>query len=262
MPHVEVNQPGTFCWFELATTDSATAKPFYEQLFGWTSVDFPMGPNPADIYSIFKKDGRDAAAGYTLMEDMKQAGVPPHWLAYVLVEDVDAATRTAATLGATVTKEPFDVMDKGRMSVIADPQGATLALWQPNTSGGIGILGEHGAFAWAELTAPDVDAATTFYTKLFGWTAGSMPAGGMDYTVFSIGERPVAGLFQTPADSPVPPNWGVYWEVDDCDATVAAAQAAGATALTPTMELEGVGKMAGLTDPQGAYFSVIRSATR
>lgn len=262
MSHVEVNQPGTFCWFELGTSDAAAAKPFYQKLFGWTPVDSPMGPKPSDVYTIFQKDGREAAAGYTLMDEMKQAGVPPHWLSYVCVEKVDDMTRKAGAQGATVMKEPFDVGDMGRMSVISDPQGATFALWQPNTHQGVRIAGEHGTFAWAELLAPQVDAAVAFYTQLFGWTAAKMQAGGMDYTVFSIGERQVAGLFQTPDGNPAPPNWGIYFEVDDCDATVATALAQGAKALYPAVELEGVGRFAGLLDPQGAAFSVMKSATR
>lgn len=260
MPNVELNQPGTWCWFELGTTDAAAAKPFYQKLFGWTVQDSPIGPS--EVYTTFLKNGRAAAAGYTLNAEMRQAGVPPHWLPYVCVENVDDVTKKAEALGGTVRTGPFDVMEHGRMPVIADPQGATFALWQPNKHTGIAIAGEHGAFAWAELLAPDVPKATEFYTKLFGWTAEEMAMSGMDYTVFSQGDRPVAGLFQTPEGNPAPPNWGIYFEVDDCDATVAAAQASGAKPLYPTMELDGVGRFAGMIDPQGAVFSVIKSSTR
>jgi predicted enzyme related to lactoylglutathione lyase len=260
MPHVEAHTPGSFSWFELATSDQAAAKSFYQGLLGWTSHDHPMGPGEA--YTIFYKDGRDVAAGYTLREDQRKQGVPPHWLVYVTVDNVDEMAKKAKSLGGTVVAEPFDVMENGRMAVVIDPAGAAIALWQPNKHPGVKITTDPGSFTWAELLTKDAAASKAFYTKLFGWTTMGMPLpGGEEYTVVSLGEKPVGGIYQLPADQPTPSAWGIYFEVEDCDATIDAAKAKGAKVCMGPHEMPNVGRFATLQDPQGAMFSVIKSVT-
>src|ERR1700757_4149132 len=105
------NKPGSFCWMELGTTDQSAAKKFYTDLFGWTVEDFPMGPS--EFYSMFRLDGKDAAAGYTLRKDQRDMGVPPHWMLYIAAADVDASARRAGDLGGNVLMPPFNVMDAG-----------------------------------------------------------------------------------------------------------------------------------------------------
>jgi predicted enzyme related to lactoylglutathione lyase len=259
MPHVDAHTPGSFSWFELSTTDQVAAKAFYQRLFGWTIQDHSMGP--AGVYTIFHKDGRDVAAAAGLREDQQKMGVPSHWLTYVTVENVDETAKEATALGGTLIAEPFDVMQNGRMAVVQDPQGATFALWQPNQHPGVKVIAEPGAFAWAELLTTDAPAATTFYTKLFGWQTMTMPFGGQDYTVVQVGERPVGGIYPLPPGAPAPPSWTIYFEVADCDAAIADATAQGATLIMGPIDAEGIGRFAGLQDPQGAFFSVIKSAT-
>jgi len=89
MANIDKQPAGSFCWIELHTSDQNAAKKFYGSLFGWTPQDMPMGPN--DFYTIFKLQGRDAAAGCTLRPDETSMGVPPHWLIYIAVDDVEAA---------------------------------------------------------------------------------------------------------------------------------------------------------------------------
>src|SRR5882724_10661318 len=100
MTHIDKHAPGSFCWIELGTTDQAAAKNFYSALFGWSPQDSPMGPG--EFYTIFKLEGRDAAAGYTLRADQQSQGVPPHWMPYITVESADQAADTAKQLGGTV----------------------------------------------------------------------------------------------------------------------------------------------------------------
>lgn len=260
MPHVDAHTPGSFSWFELATTDQAAAKSFYEGLLGWTSKDYPIGPE--ETYTIFYKDDRDAAAGYTMRADQRQQGVPPYWLVYVTVENVDEAAKKAKSLGATIVAEPFDVMDNGRMAVLLDPAGATLALWQPNKHPGVRITTDPGSFTWAELLTKDAAKSKDFYTKMFGWSTMAIPLpGGDEYTVVSLGEKPVGGIYQLKADQPMPSIWGIYFEVNDCDKTIEAAKAKGATLCMGPHDMPNVGRFATLQDPQGAMFSVIKSAT-
>jgi predicted enzyme related to lactoylglutathione lyase len=120
--------PNTFCWIELGTTDAAAAKSFYGELLGWTFNDMPAGPDM--VYTMTQRDGTTATGLYQLTEEMKSQGIPPNWLSYVSVANVDETAAKAKSLGATIAKEPFDVMEVGRMAVIEDPTGAVFALWQ------------------------------------------------------------------------------------------------------------------------------------
>lgn len=75
MPNVNDHKPGSFCWVELGTSDQQAAKHFYGQLFGWSAVDMPMGPD--EFYTMFKLNGRDVAAAYKLRPGQVQMKVPP-----------------------------------------------------------------------------------------------------------------------------------------------------------------------------------------
>jgi predicted enzyme related to lactoylglutathione lyase len=113
-----------FVHVELNTTDVNKAKSFYGGLFNWTLEDVPMGPGS---YTIIKV-GEGTGGGI-----MKHPvpGAPSAWLAYVLVDDIAAATKKAKSLGATVMKDVTEVMGMGSLSIVIDPTGAALGLWQP-----------------------------------------------------------------------------------------------------------------------------------
>lgn len=112
-----------FVHVELATNDLAKAKAFYTGLFDWELEEIPaMG------YTLIKP-GEGTGGG---MMQNPVPGTPSHWLAYVLVDNAAASTEKARTLGATICKEVTEIPGIGWFSVITDPTGATLALWQPN----------------------------------------------------------------------------------------------------------------------------------
>ncbi len=122
---------------------------------------------------------------------------------------------------------------------------------------------QKGMFSWNELMAKDVEAATGFYTRLFGWTSEFMPApeGGGDYTVFKVNDTQVAGMMRLPAEAEqagARPYWGAYVTVDDVEATARKAQELGANILVPPMEVANVGTFCTIQDPQGAIISFIQ----
>lgn len=250
--------PGTFCWVELGTSDAAAAKKFYGGLFGWRAEDVPGSPDVA--YTLLKLDGKDVAGLYGLTAEMKKLGVPPHWLSYVAVENTDASTKKAASLGAKIAKEPFDVMDVGRMALLQDPTGAMFALWQAKSHVGVGKVQEPGSLAWNELLTKDTKAASAFYTGLFGWGTRPVPmAEGSTYTVFTKGEAQTGGMMEIGKDwGSVPPNWVVYFAVQDCDASAQKAKTLGAEVLMPPTDIPNVGRFAMLQDPQRAVFAIIK----
>jgi predicted enzyme related to lactoylglutathione lyase len=113
-----------FVHVELNTTDVQKAKEFYSKLFDWTFEDVEMGPS--DTYTIIKVG--EGTGGGMLKNPMP--GIPSFWLAYVLVKEIGPATKKAASLGAKVVKDSVEVPNMGWVSIIEDPTGAALALWQ------------------------------------------------------------------------------------------------------------------------------------
>jgi predicted enzyme related to lactoylglutathione lyase len=251
MPYVESHAPGSFCWVELATSDQAGAKSFYQTLLGWDAADIPMGPG--ETYTIFKKAGRDAAAGYRQRPD--SGGAPPNWQVYVRVASADQAAAQATALGGTVLAPSLDVPDAGRMAVLQDPTGAVFAVWEPRRNAGLGVIDEPGAFCWAELMAKDLPRAATFYKSLFGWGTKDDPR----YTEWTLGDRSIGGMIEIQKDwGEVPPHWLVYFQVDDCDASVEKAKSLGGKLAMGPQDFPGVGRIALLHDPQGAAFYLIK----
>jgi uncharacterized protein len=248
------HEPGTFCWVELGTSDRAAAKKFYTSLFGWTFEDMP---GSAGVYTILRKNGNDAAALYEL--GPQQAGAPPSWASYVRVERADDAVAHAKELGATVLMGPFDAAEHGRMAVIRDPAGAVFSIWEPRANPGAGVVNEPGAFCWNELYTLDPKRASDFYTGLFGWTINARHMDFGEYVIFEQGTSMTAGMMQVPKEwGPVPPHWLVYFAVENCDTTFEKAKSLGAGVTVPPFDVENVGRMSILTDPQGAGFAVIK----
>lgn len=246
--------PGTFCWAELATTDGPGAKKFYGDLFGWEAQDIPIGPGT--VYTMLQLDGKDAGALFEKDESMKD--VPTHWASYISVTSADEIAAKAKALGGTVMKEPFDVMDAGRMAVIIDPTGAPFCIWQAGKHHGYEIKGQPNTVSWNELLTTDTARAIDFYSKLFGWVADTHGAP-MEYTEWKNGDEHAGGMMQiAPHMGPMPPHWGIYFAVDDCETMFQKATSLGARAFVPPMDIENVGRFAVIQDPQGAVFSIIK----
>ena len=112
----------------------------------------------------------------------------------------------------------------------------------------------HGSFHWNELVTRDPEKAKKFYAGTVGWTFDSMPMPDGTYWVAKMGDKPVGGLFTIggPQWDGVPEHWMSYLAVDDVDARVTKAQAAGAKLMRPIFDIPGVGRIAILTEPGGA----------
>jgi predicted enzyme related to lactoylglutathione lyase len=259
MTNIDRHPPGSFCWIELHTTDQNAAKSFYDALFGWDPEDMPMGPN--DFYTIFKLQGRDAAAGCTLRPDERSQGVPPHWMIYITVDNADASVAKAQPLGGKILAPAFDVMDAGRMAVIQDPTGAACCLWQANKNTGVGIAHVHGTLCWADLSTPGPKRAADFYSGLFGWQFMADEKDPSGYLHIKNGEHFIGGILPATQHQPgTPPHWLAYFHVDDVDVTASKAKQMGAQLYLPPMSMEGVGRMSVIADPQGAVFAIFKSA--
>ncbi|MBU8934995.1 MAG: VOC family protein [candidate division Zixibacteria bacterium] len=120
----EKSTHGTFCWNELVTRDDEGAAKFYTELLGWKIVDSGM---PGMKYSMLNAGDKNAGGMMAMPPDVP-AEVPSHWLAYITVDDVDAAAAKAKELGGTILQVPTDIPTIGRFCIIQDPTSAVVAL--------------------------------------------------------------------------------------------------------------------------------------
>lgn len=115
-----------FVHVELQTGDLERAKAFYTQLFDWKLEDI-AAPEGGIPYTMIKVG--EGTGGGMMINPVPHA--PPHWQAYVGVDDIKASTEKARSLGAKICQDVMEIGEHGWISVIADPTGATFALWQP-----------------------------------------------------------------------------------------------------------------------------------
>lgn len=246
-------------WVDLGTPDIGAAAGFYGALFGW---DYQAGGEEVGGYGMFHLGDKTAAGGMTVPTDQS----PPAWTVYFQTPDVDATAAAVTAAGGTVTFQPMDVLDFGRMALFTDPEGVGFGVWQPRRNTGLGAVTEVGSLCWTELYTGDVDRAAEFYGAVLGWEIREMPFEGGTYTMAtpagSTDEASFGGLVPIAADpveDPERPYWTPYFEVADCDATAARAEEAGGKIRLTPVFMEGVGRFAKLADPFGARFAIIAS---
>ncbi len=250
--------PSDFVWYELMTTDLDAAESFYKTVVGWNSESFD---NPAMRYSIMKA-GETAVAGLTTIPTEAAAmGARPAWTGYIHADDVDAAAESLKKAGGKVHREPSDIPEIGRFSVVSDPQGAMFILFKPQGEGQPPAPPmTQGHVGWRELYAAEWKSAFDFYAGQFGWTrAEAMDMGEMGvYQLFAAGGEPIGGMMTKPANIPSP-AWLFYFNVGDIDAAAARVSGNKGQVLMGPMEVPGGGWVMQCLDPQGAMFALTGS---
>lgn len=242
---------GAPCWFELETSDHRAGQAFWCGLFGWSADDAPM-PGSDHVYTMLSLGEDAVAACYQLDPEIAAKGSPPRWNIYFRVTDCDAATQRATDAGGRVLAGPFDVGEHGRMSFIADPEGAAFGLWQPNQHHGAGRIHEECTVGWIELAARDTAKAAAFYQAVLGWEVSEMQMPHGLYRMFSAGGTQWGGLLgMTKEWGEMPAHWSIYWRTPDVDASVVQAQASGGQLCFPAFDAPGVGRIARINDAQG-----------
>lgn len=236
--------PKTFCFAELNTHDLSQAERFYASVFDWTTA--PLAGD--DGYRVFRRDGQDVAG-------LRHGKGPTRWIPYLSVESADDTTIQARDLRASVIAPPFELPGVARKAVIHDPAGGVVGLWEPRGNAGAAVLDAPGSMWWAELVTRDFQGAKAFYGSLLGWQAVDTLRYGIRYSVFKLGDIAVAGLLPIGADwGPVSPYWQVLFAVEECDAAVERAKAAGGSLVFGPNDIPNAGRAAIITDPGGAIF--------
>ena len=243
------------------TGEPDAAQRFYKELIGWGTQPFDGGDKP---YTMWTNSEKPIGGLMELHEEAREAGAPPHWIAYVAVADVKAIAGQVTELGGAILHPATDVPGAGSFAVLADPQGAVFAVYQAaNESQSSDSAPGVGDFSWHELATSDYKGALQFYSKLFDWKADEamdMGEAGI-YQIYGHGGVPLGGMFNKPNEMPGPPMWLYYISVDDVNASVEKVKALGGQVINGPMEVPGGDLIAQCFDPQGAFFALHSKAS-
>jgi predicted enzyme related to lactoylglutathione lyase len=246
---------GEPCWADVVTPDLDGARRFYQAVFGWQFQS--TGPEFGD-YTMALVDGKAVAA---IMPPPPGAETTPAaWNVYLASSDIDATAARAGQGGGKIIMGPLDIPGSGRMLIGLDPTGAVFGIWQPAGHPGAQLTEDPNTPVWAEVHTGDGSAADAFYRGLFDYQQQQIGDGdAFDYTVWSLGGRPVTGRIRQGPE--VPPSWLVYFAVDDTDAAAERATAGGGrTTVGPFDSPQG--RVAILADPYGAVFAILDPSRR
>lgn len=249
-------QHGKPCWYELMVPqgDLPKASEFYTRVFGWQVSDSVM----EEFSYHLARAGEQMVAGLMNLPDPT---VPPNWLFYTTVNDCDATAENVAGAGGQVLMEPQDVPETGRFAVLQDPQGAVFGVLEPAPmqtppEGSAFDKDKPGHGSWHELMTTDPKAALSFYSSLFGWTAGPLLPMGADgdYQIFNYGDEGIGGMCGM-MDARVP-YWMPYFRAEAIAEICEAITGAGGAILHGPVEVPGGVQIAIARDPSGAAFGV------
>ena len=250
-----VDREGRFAWYELLTTDVAAAKTFYHDVVGWDARD---ASTPQMNYSLLTISDAPVAGVMELPEEGRRMGATPRWIGYVAVDDIDTTADRLKRLGGRVFVPPTD-SNIGRVSIVADPQAATLALvagLKPKRSSAAAHA--PGQVGWHELLAADASKAFDFYGELFGWRKAQPETEHnpqSSYQLFAAGDVKMGGIITKLARVPVP-FWLYYFNVADVGLAAQRVRARGGKVAQGPIEFADGGWIVRCIDPQGAMFAL------
>jgi predicted enzyme related to lactoylglutathione lyase len=242
-----------FTWYELMTTDMASARAFYADVVGWETQD---ASTPDLAYTLFSARGTPTCGLLSLPEEARAQGATPRWIGYIGVDDIEDAAKGIARRGGRVYVAPT-TSNIGRIAVVADPQSASFALVEGlrPSRGQTPSLSPPGHVGWHELFAADPNAAFAFYGELFGWRKPRKDTAPEPYPLFSVGEQICGGILPKLPFAPAP-FWLYYFNVDDLDRALGRVQAGGGQIFGGPHETPGGNWCAQCSDPQGAVFAL------
>jgi uncharacterized protein len=242
---------GTPCWVDLGVDDIPKARAFYSGLFGWDVQELPP---EAGGYNMCLIDGLSVAG----IGGKPDPSMPTYWTTYIASASADETADKIRSAGGQVLMDPFDVMDVGRMFIAVDPGGAPFGVWEAKSHTGVQRANEPGTLIWSENMSRNYKANKDFYGQVFGYSFGDIGADGFNYATIDLDGRPAGGIGEISGDMPAetPATWGTYFAVADTDAAVARAVELGGSVIAPAWDSP-YGRMAVLSDDQGAVFSVM-----
>jgi predicted enzyme related to lactoylglutathione lyase len=248
-------QPGKIIWRDLITDTPAESRRFYEELFGWTfqSVGNVLGLGNDDTYTLIRHNGQ-LIGGMVDANQFDREVEISQWVVVMSVEDVDAAAEVFRAGNGSVLTPPTNMSDRGRLAVVADPQGALLALLQTTDGDPVDRQPDYGDFLWDELWTTDPEAASSFYRQVASYDDARSPVQGdpeSSYRVLESDGQPRIGMMAHPFDT-ARPVWVSYIRVEDPAAITARVIALGGEIFVDAQSRSIGGEAALIAGPSGA----------
>ncbi|MEU7294513.1 VOC family protein [Streptomyces exfoliatus] len=249
--------PGTPCWVSLMVHGLDATLEFYNALFGW---DFVPGPQQLGPYVRALLDGKEVAGIGRLPPDRH---LRIAWTPYLATADADETAESIRGCGGTVAVGPLDAGEAGRLAICSDPAGAVFGVWQAEAHHGTATAGSPGTPVWNELITYETSIGK-FYRSVFGYELEPVESvDPPDYATLHVEGLPVASVHgvgnAVPRDRG--PHWMTYFEVADTDAAAQLVVKLGGHVLRPPRDGT-AGRLALVTDAEGAVFTLVRSAGR
>ncbi len=251
------NPHGTPIWYEYLAQDADRAEAFYTEVVGWQIKSSGL---PGMDYRILSSPRGDAVGG--LMTLPQEAPMPPGWLCYFGVDDVDTTVSAVQAAGGQLHMPPTTLDGVGRMAMVSDPQGAPFYVMRgtseaPSTSFQGPADASPGHVVWNELIACDQDAAMRFYGPLFGWRhEGAMPMGPLgDYKFLHAGPVGLGATMNVPPGEVL--GWRFYVLVPEVDDAIRRLTSAGGRVLGGPDQIPGGDFAVVAEDPFGARFGLV-----
>jgi len=253
--------PGKVVWHDLITDAPEASQRFYRELFGWEfeSVGVNLGSLNAIDYTLIRHNGR-LIGGMVNQAQLQTRQDISQWISLISVANVDVASAVVEASGGRVLTPPVNLAERGRLAVVADPQGALFSLLQTDSRDPLDDSeAEVGGFLWDELWTGDISAAADFYKQLAGYAEEDSveqadASINSHYRLLRSQGKPRVGIMKMPVKD-INPIWVNYLRVADAaalDAIVARVEGLGGAILLDPEDREIGGRVALIAGPSGA----------
>lgn len=254
-PPTNTHIRGKFVWADMFTSDTDTAKSFYQDLFDWQWRSISETPL---TYGMFYKNGL-AVGGLVHREQQIEGQHYGRWVHYISADKVADIESTTVAQGGRSLLSTRQRPSRGEFAIMADPEGAIFGAINSSSGDPEDYRAEYGEWIWVQLYARDAVAATNFYATLFGYDIQEQdenPA--IVEWVLAVGDYSRASVGQLTKESEHHPTWLGFIRVEDMDATLEKATSLGGkVVLAPNPELLN-GDLALIEDPLGTPVGLLR----
>lgn len=246
---------GKFVWIDLVTADVPAAEKFYAGLFGWTFAELGTG---AGRYTLAYQAGLPVA-GIAARPSVPGQVRTSWWIAFMSVADVDRAAADVVAKGGKVLIPARPVEGRGRMAVLADPDGAPFGLVKSSSGDPADFRAEPGEWIWAVYQSPDATSAAAFYQDLGNYEVvpGERVGNAASYSLQAEGYARASLVEIPPGRTELRPEWLYFVRVADVDASLARAAELGGKVIAPPRPDLLDGRLAVIADPGGALLGLM-----
>jgi hypothetical protein len=255
-PATDTRLPGKFIWADIFTSDVSGAQRFYAELFGWDWRS--ICKHPDHPYGMFYEDGI-AEAGVAHRESPDADKTYARWVFYISTENVAEAVLGAAERGGRTLLSRKSVAHRGDFAVLADPEGAPFGVMHSSSGDPPDFRAEIGEWLWISLFARDAAKASKFYESLFRYDVRESDERPdvLEFVLEASGHAR-AGIGELSPESESKPTWLGFVRVEDVDAALEKARAAGGEVLYAPQDDGLKGELAIIADPFGAPVGLLK----